>query len=151
MVKNCCVVGCHNVFKKNSGIQFYRFPTNPEKRSKWIAAVKRDDWAPNDNTWIYSTHFVTGKRSDNPLAPNFIPTLFPQFNSLKNESWRKKHLNSKEGRKQSRKGFLYSQMLLLGTNTLLTRMIMLIVIRRRKAFIVKQKYLTLKLMLQTTV
>ena len=41
MVKNCCVVGCHNVFKKNSGIQFYRFPTNPEKQSKWIAAVKR--------------------------------------------------------------------------------------------------------------
>jgi len=28
MVKNCCVVGCHNAFKKNSGIQFYRFPTN---------------------------------------------------------------------------------------------------------------------------
>lgn len=83
MVKNCCVVGCHNVFKKNSGIQFYRFPTNPEKRSIWIAAVKRDDWAPNDNTWICSTHFVTGKRSDNPLAPNFIPTLFPQFNSPK--------------------------------------------------------------------
>ena len=81
MVKNCCVVGCHNVFKKNSGIQFYRFPTNPEKQSKWIAAVKRDDWVPNDNTWICSTHFVTGKRSDNPLAPNYVPTLFPQLSS----------------------------------------------------------------------
>ena len=81
MVKNCCVVGCYNVFKKNSGIQFYRFPTNREKRSKWIAAVKHDDWVPNDNTWICSTHFVTGKRSDNPLAPNYIPMLFPQLNS----------------------------------------------------------------------
>ena len=75
------MVGCHNVFEKNSGIQFYRFPTNPEKRSKWIAAVKRDCWVPNDNTWICSTHFVTGKRSDNPLAPNYVPALFPQLNS----------------------------------------------------------------------
>ena len=148
MVKNCCVVGCHNVFKKNSGIQFYRFPTNPEKRSKWIAAVKHDNWAPNDNTWIYSTHFVTGKRSDNPLAPNFIPMLFPQFNSPKKQKLEKEA--SKFKRRQKTK-FLYSQMLLLGTNTLLTRMIMLIVIRRRKAFIVKQKYLILKLTLQTTV
>ena len=81
MVKNCCVVGCHNVFKKNSDIQFYRFPTNPEKRSKWIAAVKRHDWVPNDKTWISSTYFVTGKRSDSPLAPNYVPTLFPQFSS----------------------------------------------------------------------
>ena len=81
MVKNCCVVGCHNVLKKNSGIQFYRFPTNPEKRSKWIAVVKRDDWIPNDNTWICSTQFVTGKRSDNLLSPNYTPTFFPQINS----------------------------------------------------------------------
>ena len=52
-----------------------------EKQSKWTAAVKRDDWIPNDNTWICSVHFVTGKRSDNPLAPNYVPTLFPQLNS----------------------------------------------------------------------
>ena len=81
MVKNCCVVGCHNVFKKNSDIQFYRFPTNPEKGSKCIVAFKRDDWILSDNTWICSMHFVTGKRSDNRLAPNYVPTFFPQLNS----------------------------------------------------------------------
>ena len=80
MVKNCCVVGCHKV-KKKGGIPFYRFPTNPEKRSKWIAAVKRDKWAPNDHTWICRTHFVTGKRSNNPLAPNYVPSIFPQTKS----------------------------------------------------------------------
>jgi len=80
MVKNCCVVGCHNVFIKGK-IPFYRFPSAkryPVKRSKWIAAVKRDYWVPNSSTWICSEHFVTGKKSDDPLAPNYIPTIFPQ-------------------------------------------------------------------------
>ena len=81
MVKNCCVVGCHNVYKKGSGIQFYRFPRDTEKRGKWISAVKREDWIPNDNTWICSVHFVTGARSNNPLAPNYIPTIFPHTES----------------------------------------------------------------------
>ena len=81
MVKNCCVVGCCNVYKKASGIHFYRFPTNAEKRSKWIAAVKREGWSPNQNTWICSVHFVTGEKSSNPLAPNFVPTIFPHLKS----------------------------------------------------------------------
>jgi len=57
------VVGCHNVFVKNSGISFYRFPTDKEKRERWIAAVKREGWTPNENTWICSEHFITGKKA----------------------------------------------------------------------------------------
>ena len=81
MLKNCCAVGCSNVYKKGSGISFYRFPTDAERRSKWIAAVGRKDWSPMENSWICSKHFVTGTKSKNPLAPNYVPTLFKHVES----------------------------------------------------------------------
>ena len=39
MVKHCCAVGCHNIYKKESGVKFYRFLSNLDRKSKWIAAV----------------------------------------------------------------------------------------------------------------
>lgn len=81
MVKSCCAVGCHNTYKKGNGIQFYRFPANPEKRARWVAAVNRKDWTPNKHSWICSEHFLNGERSNNPLASNFVPTLFKHVNS----------------------------------------------------------------------
>jgi len=76
MVKNCCAVGCRNVYKKGSGIQFYRFPTDPDRRQKWISAVSREDWTPSEYSWICSEHFISGTKSNNPLAPNYVPTIF---------------------------------------------------------------------------
>jgi len=32
---------------------------------------------PNKSTWICSQHFVTGKKSNNPLSPNYVPSNFP--------------------------------------------------------------------------
>ena len=61
---------------KGSGIQFYRFPSDPEKRSKWVAAVRHDNWSPTEHSWICSEHFVSNVKSNNPLAPNYIPTIF---------------------------------------------------------------------------
>ena len=81
MVKKCCAVGCHNAYRKDSGIHFYRFPTDPERRSKWIAAVSRENWQPNEYSWLCSEHFVSGEKSNNPLAPNYIPTLFSHVES----------------------------------------------------------------------
>lgn len=81
MVKNCCVVGCSNVYKKNSGIHFYRFPCDKNKRSKCIAAVRREEWLSNANTWICSQHFVTVEKCNNPLAPNYVPLIFPNTRS----------------------------------------------------------------------
>ena len=82
MVKNCCTVGCHNVYKKGSGIHFYRFPTEPDRRAKWVSAIHREGWVPTEYSWLCSEHFVTGKKSNNPLAPNFIPTIFKHISSL---------------------------------------------------------------------
>jgi len=76
MGKSCCAVGCTNRFSKGGGISFYRFPTEPERRERWIAAVNRKDWAPTNYTWICSQHFVSGSKSDDPLSPNYVPSIF---------------------------------------------------------------------------
>ena len=75
MVKNCCVVGCSNRSSKNRGTSCYRFPSGPERRSKWIATVKRENWEPAEHSWICSAHFINGK-SDDPLSPNYVPSIF---------------------------------------------------------------------------
>ena len=60
--------GCHKAYRKGSGIQFYRFTTDPERRSKWIAAVSHENWQPNEYSWLCSKHFVSGKKSNNPSS-----------------------------------------------------------------------------------
>ncbi len=76
MVKTCCTVGCSLKYSKESELSFYRFPADQEKRCKWIAAVKRKDWEPNEYTWLCSAHFISGKKSNDPLSPDYIPSVF---------------------------------------------------------------------------
>ena len=38
--------------------------------------MKRKDWFPTEHTWICSEHFVSRVKSNNPLAPNYVPTIF---------------------------------------------------------------------------
>jgi len=76
MPKICCVPQCANVCRKGCGLYFYRFPKERERRNQWIAAVNRQNWTPSEHTWICSEHFVSGEKSNNPLAPNYVPTLF---------------------------------------------------------------------------
>jgi len=91
MVKSCCVVGCKKSFEKG-GRSFYNFPADKDLRSRWIAAVRRENWTPNDSTVICSDHFVSGERSKNPLAPNYVPRLFSYVKSpekgASKETWR---------------------------------------------------------------
>ena len=81
MPKNCCAFGCSNVYRKGCGLQFYRFPVDSDRRRRWVAAIGRKDWAPTDYSWICSEHFATGVKSNHPLAPNYIPTLFKHISS----------------------------------------------------------------------
>lgn len=60
MGKSCCVIDCKNRFNKESDLSFYRLPKAKEKRSKWIAAIRRNNWNPGSETWICSVHFVSG-------------------------------------------------------------------------------------------
>ena len=42
-----CAVRCTNRFHKGCGLPFYRFPVDPDRLSRWLAAVKRENWQPN--------------------------------------------------------------------------------------------------------
>ena len=76
MVKSCCAVGCTNRFHKDCGLSFYRFPVDPDRRSRWLAAVKRENWQPKVSSWVCSAHFVSGKKDDDPLSPDYVPSIF---------------------------------------------------------------------------
>ena len=41
----------------------------------------RKDWIPNEYSWICSVHFVSGEKSNNPLSPNYVPSLFEHVKS----------------------------------------------------------------------
>ena len=62
-------------------MHFYRFPVDTERKSKWVATVNRKGWYPTEYTWICSEHFVSGVKSNNPLASNYIPSLFKHVKS----------------------------------------------------------------------
>ena len=81
MGKSCCAVGCASRYKKDSGIHFYRFPEDKDKRAKWIAAVSRKNWEPNEHSWLCSKHFVSGSKNDDPLSPDYVPSIFAHIKS----------------------------------------------------------------------
>lgn len=81
MPKSCCAVGCTNRALPDSAgrVKFYKFPSAqkaPERRRRWIGAVRRQNWEPNDSSRICSAHFVGGEKSDEELSPAYVPQLF---------------------------------------------------------------------------
>ena len=62
-------------------MKFYRFPSDSERKAKWIAAINRKDWYPTEYSWICSEHFVSGEKSNNQFAPNYVPTIFKHVKS----------------------------------------------------------------------
>ncbi|XP_040004795.1 uncharacterized protein LOC120801683 [Xiphias gladius] len=64
MVHTCVVAGCRNRRTPGTTLSFYRFPRDPERKQRWIAAVNREGWVPNDGSRLCSTHFISA-----PLSP----------------------------------------------------------------------------------
>lgn len=60
MVHTCVVAGCRNRRTPGTSLSFYRFPRDPERKQRWIAAVNRAGWVPNDGSRLCSTHFISG-------------------------------------------------------------------------------------------
>lgn len=81
MVKSCCAVGCANRLTKGSALSFYRFPTDSDRRSRWIAAINRKDWCPTEYSYVCSAHFVSGKKSNDQLSPDYVPSIFRHVRS----------------------------------------------------------------------
>lgn len=76
MVKSCCAVGCANRSRKGCGLSFYWFPADKERRPSWVAALNRKNWQPTEHSWHCLSHFIGGKKSDDPLSPDYIPSVF---------------------------------------------------------------------------
>ena len=81
MVKSCCAVGCLNRSTKGSTLTFCRFPTDPERRAQWVTAVGHKNWKPTEYTWLCSAHFISGKKSNDPLSPDYVPSVFKHISS----------------------------------------------------------------------
>ena len=54
---------------------------DPERKGKWISVVNREGWMLSEYSWICSEHFVTGAKSNNPSAPNYVQTIFSHVES----------------------------------------------------------------------
>ncbi|XP_019859329.1 PREDICTED: uncharacterized protein LOC100640513 [Amphimedon queenslandica] len=79
MVNSCCAFNCTTRDCKetrDAGIKFYRIPLKEPKRSLWLNAIKRKNFEPKQHTVICSQHFVGGVKSDDPLSPSYVPSLF---------------------------------------------------------------------------
>ncbi|TDH06567.1 hypothetical protein EPR50_G00114840 [Perca flavescens] len=76
MVHTCVVAGCRNRRTPGTTLSFYRFPRDPERKQRWIAAVNREGWVPNDGSRLCSTHFLSGKQVKNPRSPDYVPSVF---------------------------------------------------------------------------
>ena len=85
MVKSCCAVGCHNTYKKGNTtcIKFYTCSADLDKKPWWVVVVNHKDWVPNEYTWICSDNFLNGQRNDNPLAANYVLSVFIHVDSLR--------------------------------------------------------------------
>ena len=59
MVTSCEAYGCTNRWKTGSGRSFHRIPVNkPDLLTKWISAIRRDNWKPKKDMYICSDHFT---------------------------------------------------------------------------------------------
>ena len=53
-----------------------------ERCDHWIAALYRNVWRPGVHFWLCSAHFISRKKSDDPLSPDYTPSIFCFIPSL---------------------------------------------------------------------
>ncbi|KAF2879695.1 hypothetical protein ILUMI_26471 [Ignelater luminosus] len=105
----CCVPGCKSTERKNTELEFYRFPGRDYEQTrkiKWIISVKRapngkERWAPTKNTRICSLHFFGGKKSNDPREEAYNPTIFPWKKVSKTAVERDKRLKNRNKKLES--------------------------------------------------
>ncbi|XP_050714885.1 uncharacterized protein LOC126997698 isoform X2 [Eriocheir sinensis] len=92
LVRFCVAPGCCNKGSQKH-ISFYHFPPVSSKRSargsrrgRWFEAVMgalppgetlpSEYWKYPTNARLCSNHFISGKKSEDPLSPDYIPSVF---------------------------------------------------------------------------
>ena len=96
MVTTCIVLGCTERARKESDISFHRFPHNDQERlRKWIQAIGRKDWLPNEHSCICNKHFtescfvVRPGKCGRRLYDHAVPSQFLSFPKRSKKSKRK--------------------------------------------------------------
>ena len=54
----CSIFGCTNTSIKGGRLSFHTFPSDPDKKSCWIRASRRQNWTPNKSSLVCSDHFI---------------------------------------------------------------------------------------------
>lgn len=104
MPQKCCVPNCRGNYDKTKEyaedkVSVFRFPSDPELRTKWLRKIPREGLEVNDRTVVCEKHFVpefiirvdTATRADGSilsvprkypkLAADAYPSLFPNNSS----------------------------------------------------------------------
>ncbi|KAK5613231.1 hypothetical protein CRENBAI_025891 [Crenichthys baileyi] len=98
----CCVaVGCSNRSDRKD-LSFYRFPKDPERRTLWVEAVSRLNWSPTEYSRICSKHFISGQKSNNPLSPDYVPSLFAHTPAAERRGKKREAENCEESTNMTR-------------------------------------------------
>ena len=74
-------MGCTNRSVKGCGLRFYRFPADLDRRARWVSAINRKNWQPTEHSWLCSSHFISGAKCNDPLSPDFVPSVFAHTSS----------------------------------------------------------------------
>ena len=97
MVSSCVAYGCTNRSKSGSGRSFFRFPLKkPELLGKWVQAIHRKNWSPNNYSRICSDHFDPSCLVKKPgkigliLTENAVPSIFQAFLNLRLKTYGKR-------------------------------------------------------------
>ena len=63
MVQSCVVIGCTNRWEKGNKLSWHRFPSEesfPERRKRWLDAIRRKAWTPSEQDRVCGKHFISG-------------------------------------------------------------------------------------------
>ena len=86
MPSSCCAIGCANRYNKGKEIRLYLFPRDEERLAKWIKAIRRKNWQPNQHSRICSSHFISGRPSYEESNPDYVPSIFVYSKRSKQDS-----------------------------------------------------------------
>ncbi|XP_064488572.1 uncharacterized protein LOC135400672 isoform X2 [Ornithodoros turicata] len=107
MPTRCCVPRCRGNFTGGPRVRVFSFPVDEPRRGEWIRQIRRKDFTPIKSSKVCERHFEkryllttsryedkrTGRVLEAPLsnarlAPDAVPTIFPERSALCNRTLR---------------------------------------------------------------